>query len=139
MPRQCWSYADGVPVIEVMFQPPDGSDRVMKILDVDCGASGGVTCLVLDENNGDLLGIMDGPSVQDIDVNGNVVVRRTVWVLVDMPALNLRELMLAKCYLRAPGLHQGLVTLNFLDGYFDRWAGEKDSAGNYQFCLERSG
>ncbi len=75
--------------------------------------------------------------MQDVDVNGNVVVRRTVWVRVDMPSLNLSDLVLAKCYPRPPGVHDGLVTLNFLDGYFSEWCGEADAAGNRHFCVER--
>jgi hypothetical protein len=72
-----------------------------------------------------------------MDVNGNEVVRRTVWVWVDMPSMNLSDLMLAKCYPRTPAVHSGLVALNFLDDYFNEWCGEKDASGNRQFCVER--
>lgn len=75
--------------------------------------------------------------MQDVDANGNVVVRRTVWVQVAMPSLNLGALMFAKCYLRVPAAHDELVTLNFLDGYFSEWCGETDASGNRQFCVER--
>lgn len=75
--------------------------------------------------------------VQDMDANGNVVARHTVWVWVDMPSLNLSDLMLAKCYSHVPAVHDGLVTLNFLDGCFNEWCGETDALGNRQFCVER--
>ena len=137
MPRHCWRYSDGIPVVEVGFQLADASGRVKRTLEVDCGASGGVTSFVLDEETANLLGIADGPPVRDMDANGNVAIRRTVWALVDMRQLNLREPMLAKCYPRAPGAHQGLATLNSLDGYFTRWCGEQDAGGARRFCLQR--
>jgi hypothetical protein len=72
-----------------------------------------------------------------MDVNGNVAVRHTVWVWVDMPSLNWSDLMLAKCYPGAPAVHDGLVTPNFLDGCFTEWCGETDASGYRQFCVER--
>jgi len=137
MPRQCWDYADGVPVARIAFQLPDGSAQVSRLLDVDCGASGGVTHLALDEDSLNELAFADGPPVRDMDVNGNILLRRTAWVLVDLPALGLRQPVLAKSYPRPPGAHDGLVTLNFLDHHFDRWSGESHASGTRRFCLER--
>jgi hypothetical protein len=72
-----------------------------------------------------------------IDVSGNAVVRQTVWVMVNMSHLNFRRWMLAVCYPQAPGIHDGLARLAFLDTAFDTWRGERDATGQRQFCGQR--
>lgn len=69
---------------------------------------------------------------------GNVVLLARVEVIVNMPALNLRERVLTICYPQAPGDHDGLVRLPFLSTSFDRWGAEKDATGNWQFWVERT-
>jgi hypothetical protein len=76
--------------------------------------------------------------VKDEDVNGNVVIRQTDLVLVEMPTLHLRRRVFAKRYPQPPSEHQGLVTLKFLTDHFDRWGAEKDAAGKWQFFVERT-
>jgi hypothetical protein len=50
MSRQCWAYSQGLPMIEVIFQALDGT-HVTRTLEVDCGASGGMSCFVLSEDD----------------------------------------------------------------------------------------
>lgn len=50
MPRQCWVYRQGLPVIHLDFQTVAGN-QVTKTLEVDCGATGGISRFVLSEND----------------------------------------------------------------------------------------
>jgi hypothetical protein len=72
------------------------------------------------------------------DVGSNIATLPVVEVIVNLPALNLRERVLSICYPQAPGTHDGLVRLPFLSDHFDRWGGEKDAAGDWQFYAERA-
>lgn len=50
MSRQCWTYNQRLPVVQLSFQTLAGA-RVTKTLEVDCGATGGISSLVLSEND----------------------------------------------------------------------------------------
>lgn len=125
--------------MQVTLEPPTGGPLITKTVEVDCGASGGITTFIFDQVTCQQLGLARGPTIQDIDINGHVRNRPTVWVCVNVASLNLRAYVLVKCYPQAPALsgHDGLVTLNFLDGYFSKWGGEKDMSGQSHFCMDR--
>ena len=50
MLRQCWVYSQAVPVMQIVFQTLTGT-HVTETLEVDYGATGGVSCFILDEND----------------------------------------------------------------------------------------
>lgn len=50
MPRQCWAYSHDLPVMQLAFQTLKGLP-VTKLLEVDCGATGGISGFVLSEND----------------------------------------------------------------------------------------
>jgi hypothetical protein len=137
MARQCWNYRQDVPIMGVTYELPDGSGVVTRVLEVDTGAIGGDIAFSIGQGDGNALQVSPAFPVLIQDVSGNVVTRSVVEVIVNMPALNLREHVLAICYPQAPGNHDGLVRLPFLTHYFDHWGGEKDAVANWQFCVER--
>jgi hypothetical protein len=137
MPRQGWAYRDDVPVMEVTFELPDGSGTVTRVLEIDTGATGS-TDFCIAQSDGDSLQVSRSRPVLTQDVGGKVTVRHVVEVIVNMPTLNFRERVWAICYPQSPGDHDGLVRLPFLSAYFDRWGAEKDTAGDWQFYVERA-
>jgi hypothetical protein len=123
--------------MEVTFDLADGSGTMSKVLQVDSGATGGSLAFSLSQGTCDLLDTGLAGLLPVTDVSGNTLYRPVVWVWVNLPFLGLWKRVQVLCYPQAPGDFEGLVRLPFLSHYFEKWGGERDATGQWQFCVER--